>query len=155
MVARPITSITSSMARSPFSSSSISGISNCPSFASQSTNSRLLGADLDAPDSRGWTSRLWPVSPVAVGFPALAGMAPSQTGGRPGGRGFPALAGMDRVGGRGGLVHRGIPRARGDGPEAPAGTLGVWVDSPRSRGWTGVGSGTGLRPDEPLRSRES
>ncbi len=51
MVARPITSITSSMARSPFSSSSTSGISSCPSFASQSASSRLLGADLDAPDT--------------------------------------------------------------------------------------------------------
>ena len=45
MVARPITSITSSMARSPFSSNSTSGISNCPSFASQSDNSRLFGVD--------------------------------------------------------------------------------------------------------------
>ena len=51
MVARPITSITSSMARSPFSSSSTSGISSCPSFASQSASSRLLGADVDAPDT--------------------------------------------------------------------------------------------------------
>ena len=44
-VARPITSITSSIARSPFSSSSTSGISNCPSFASHSASSRRLGVD--------------------------------------------------------------------------------------------------------------
>ena len=49
MVARPITSITSSMARSPFSSSSTSGISSCPSFASQPASSRRFG--VDAPDT--------------------------------------------------------------------------------------------------------
>ena len=51
MVARPMTSITSSMARSPFSSSSTSGISSCPSFASQPANSRLSGERLDAPET--------------------------------------------------------------------------------------------------------
>ena len=49
MVARPITSFTSSMARSPFSSSSTSGISSCPSFASQPASSRRFG--VDAPDT--------------------------------------------------------------------------------------------------------
>ena len=50
-VARPIASITSSMARSPFSSSSTSGTRNCPSFASHSASSptpsrwRLLSVD--------------------------------------------------------------------------------------------------------------
>ena len=52
MVARAITSITSSMARSPVSSSSTSGISSCPFFASRSASSRRLGSsELDAPDT--------------------------------------------------------------------------------------------------------
>ena len=41
-----MTSITSSMARSPFSSSSTSGTSSCPSFASQSASFRLLAVDV-------------------------------------------------------------------------------------------------------------
>ena len=44
-VGPPITLITSSTARSAFFSSSTSGISNCPSFASQSANCRLLAVD--------------------------------------------------------------------------------------------------------------
>ena len=51
MVARPMTSSTSSMARSPFSSNSTNGNSSCPSLASQPANSRLSGERLDAPDT--------------------------------------------------------------------------------------------------------
>ena len=70
----------------------------------------------DSPRSRGWTV-------------ADLQRLPARDG-------FPALAGMDRP--RRGVVGRGdrIPRARGDGPEAPRPAPVPARDSPRSRGWT-------------------
>ena len=63
MVARPITSITSSMARWPFLSSLING-SSCSSFASQPANSRLLAVDVPETILYGF--------PLRLGYPLLA-----------------------------------------------------------------------------------
>ena len=71
---------------------------------------------LDSPRSRGWTRRAAEAGRAVRGFPALAGMDPSER------------------------IHRteapGIPRARGDGPRDRAGDEEQAADSPRSRGWT-------------------
>ena len=70
----------------------------------------------DSPRSRGWT-----VLP-GIGAEALAG--------------FPALAGMDRSAVVCTDPMAGIPRARGDGPQAFSASSSRTRDSPRSRGWT-------------------
>ena len=72
----------------------------------------------DSPRSRGWTREKRQRGRRLMGFPALAGMDPATD-----------LRGM---------VARGIPRARGDGPGQGPGDSHVPMDSPRSRGWTPI-----------------
>ena len=112
-----------------------------------------------SPRLRGWTPRRRAVGARELGFPAPAGMDPSE-GRRPeratgapasprlrgwtrpalgrglSERGFPAPAGMDPIS-RGFMARLGwLPRACGDGPRyLPSAWPGVKA-SPRLRGWT-------------------
>ena len=71
-----------------------------------------------SPRSRGWTPEHAHVTPPTAGFPALAGMDPSQARPTP--------------------QPSWLPRARGDGPRAADMPTDLPSASPRSRGWTVV-----------------
>ena len=81
----------------------------------------------DSPHARGWTALHARPAHADSGFPARAGMDPSEQ--------IPKHS-----------TH-GIPRTRGDGPDAAAGTFEVRTDSPHARGWT--------PPRPPLRRRRA
>ena len=112
-----------------------------------------------SPHTRGWTRTAGRGRPRRTGFPAHAGMDPSpcrpyrwmprasphtrgwtlvvdQVAGEA--QGFPAHAGMDPCPPDPRPSPAGLPRTRGDGPEAASGAGIVWRASPHTRGWTPV-----------------
>ena len=120
-----------------------------------------------SPHTRGWTHRIQRPAGCRSGFPAHAGMDPSNTATRTPGprlprtrgdgplrvedtsttrRGFPAHAGMDPRRSCGPCSCRGLPRTRGDGPFISLLNTDVDPASPHTRGWTRHGCDTGRRP---------
>ena len=84
----------------------------------------------DGPPTRPGCPACEPASPRSRGW------TPHATRRRRRLQGFPALAGMDPGSPRFPLRRRGLPRARGDGPERRRANLRLYLASPRSRGWT-------------------
>ena len=92
---------------------------------------RLPRARGDGPEAPRRAPRRAPASPRSRGWTECT-LAEVETL-----AGFPALAGMDRLAEDRAADHRGLPRARGDGPlPHPDGPMAKPA-SPRSRGWTG------------------
>ena len=76
----------------------------------------LMALREDSPHTRGWTLQRRPPHQAGPGFPAHAGMDPDRKD-------------DDRL-------RPGIPRTRGDGPDAEGRRRWLYTDSPHTRGWT-------------------
>ena len=84
-----------------------------------------LVGNVASPHTRGWTSFSQYSAMAFSGFPAHAGMDPRPRGMAPG--------------------RRGLPRTRGDGPDADDGAAVPVAASPHTRGWTSTACWTPRR----------